>query len=141
MANGSKMTSAASTSNPPLIRTDFTSDAAWQEIVDAVTKPTKDGFVASLSIVDDSDLSGVSAEHIAAEVSEASDHAVLFLVDQMTIRHVDHPVLCIDLPVSGRSLRVTPAALCSVENNLALANMDFDEFSDAADVDGIFRGF
>jgi hypothetical protein len=135
------MSRAASTSKPPLIRTDFTSDAAWQEIVDAVTKPTKDGFVASVSIVDDNDLSGASAEHIAAKVSDASEHAVLFVVDQMTISHGDHPILCIDLPISGRSLRVTPAALWSVENNLSLGNMDFEEFSDATDPDGILRGF
>jgi hypothetical protein len=29
----------------------------------------------------------------------------------------------------------------SVENNLSLANMDFDEFADAVDAAGIFRGF
>jgi hypothetical protein len=27
-----------------------------------------------------------------------------------------------------------------VENNLSLANMDFDEFADAVDADGVFRG-
>jgi hypothetical protein len=29
----------------------------------------------------------------------------------------------------------------SVENNLSLANMDFEEFANAVDVDGLFRGF
>jgi Domain of unknown function (DUF6924) len=29
----------------------------------------------------------------------------------------------------------------SVENNLSIANMDFEDFADATDDDGIFRGF
>jgi hypothetical protein len=29
----------------------------------------------------------------------------------------------------------------SVENNLALSNMDFEEFATAVDGDGVFRGF
>jgi hypothetical protein len=29
----------------------------------------------------------------------------------------------------------------SIENNLSLANMDYAELRDAADPDGIFRGF
>jgi hypothetical protein len=29
----------------------------------------------------------------------------------------------------------------SVENNLSIGNMDFDEFANAVDKDGIFRGF
>jgi uncharacterized protein DUF6924 len=28
-----------------------------------------------------------------------------------------------------------------VENNLSLANMDFEEFADSVDADGVFRGF
>jgi uncharacterized protein DUF6924 len=29
----------------------------------------------------------------------------------------------------------------SVENNLSIANMDFDEFADAVDQDGVYRRF
>jgi hypothetical protein len=28
-----------------------------------------------------------------------------------------------------------------IENNLSLANMDFEEFAEAVDPDGVFRGF
>ncbi|MFD7408547.1 DUF6924 domain-containing protein [Streptomyces sp. NPDC059866] len=31
--------------------------------------------------------------------------------------------------------------LWSVENNVSLANMDWEEFVDAAEADGVFRGF
>jgi len=29
----------------------------------------------------------------------------------------------------------------SVENNLSISNMDFSDFADSADADGVFRGF
>ena len=41
----------------------------------------------------------------------------------------------------GRAFRVIPSEIEGVENNLSLANMDFGEFADSADRDGIFRGF
>jgi hypothetical protein len=41
----------------------------------------------------------------------------------------------------GRIFRVVPAEIGNVENNLSIANMGFDEFADAVDKDGIFRGF
>ena len=41
-----------------------------------------------------------------------------------------------------RTFRVTPAALGEVAANLALANMEFDDFRKAADgAGGVFRGF
>ena len=130
-----------SVSKPALVRTDFTSDSIWREVVAAVTTPSKEGFLASLSIVDDHSFNGTSAEQIAATVPSIQDHAVLFIVDRMTIVHRDRPVFCIDLPMSGRSFRAIPATLWSIENNLSLANMDFEEFGEAVDTDGIFRGF
>jgi len=41
----------------------------------------------------------------------------------------------------GRAFRVIPSEIEGVENNLSLANMDFEEFANAADPDGVFRGF
>jgi len=51
-------------------------------------------------------------------------------------------VLVVDLYSDpGRSFRVIPSELWGVENNLSLANIDFEEFADAVDRDGVFRGF
>jgi hypothetical protein len=36
---------------------------------------------------------------------------------------------------------VIPAELWSVEINLAIANMDFEEFAENTDADGVLRGF
>jgi hypothetical protein len=36
---------------------------------------------------------------------------------------------------------VIPTELWSVENNLALGNMDFKDFAQSVDADGVFRGW
>ena len=41
----------------------------------------------------------------------------------------------------GRTFRVIPTEAWGVQNNLPIANMDFSEFADRVDPDGIFRGF
>jgi hypothetical protein len=41
----------------------------------------------------------------------------------------------------GRTFRVTATESWGVENNLSISNMDFFEFADAVDDDGVFRGF
>ena len=41
----------------------------------------------------------------------------------------------------GRTFRVIPRELWGVENNLSLANMDYSDFADNVDADGVFRGF
>jgi uncharacterized protein DUF6924 len=37
--------------------------------------------------------------------------------------------------------RVVASELCSVENNINLANMDWADFTQSVGEDGIFRGF
>jgi hypothetical protein len=37
--------------------------------------------------------------------------------------------------------RSIPSEIWSIDNNLNIANMDWEEFAGAADEDGIFRGF
>jgi hypothetical protein len=64
------------------------------------------------------------------------------IVDDATVRWPEHPILVVDLwHEPGRGFRAVPAAVQSIENNLSIANMDFGEFADAVDEDGIFRGF
>jgi Domain of unknown function (DUF6924) len=60
-----------------------------------------------------------------------------------TLSSPEHPILAVDL--SGNpgkpAFRCIPSHLWSVENNLNLGNMDWREFADATDDNGIFRGF
>jgi hypothetical protein len=64
------------------------------------------------------------------------------VVDRITIASPEFPVLVIDLYADrGRTFRAIPSQIQSIENNLSIANMDFFEFADHVDLDGIFRGF
>jgi len=125
----------------PLIRTDFSDESAWREVARAAAAPSADGFLAGLDIVDDREFEGAKAELLAQLGADNTGHACLFVADAMTMTHPEHPLLSLDLRPPGRSFRVVPAALWGVENNLAIANMDFEEFADAIDADGIFRDF
>jgi len=122
----------------PLIRTDFSDDAAWEGLLKAANTPSPDGFLANLNVINERRFDG--AEQIE-KFALATVDAVLFVADQMTITHADRPILCIDAFAPDRLFRVVPSELWSVENNLSLANMDFEEFANAAGPDGIFRGF
>jgi hypothetical protein len=65
----------------------------------------------------------------------------VFVADQMALTNPEHPILVVDLQDEpGRTFRVIPLALGEVENNLSIANMGFDEFAEATDESGIFRG-
>ncbi len=66
----------------------------------------------------------------------------MFIVDRIALTHPEHPILVVDLYTEpGRTFRVIPAEMWAVENNLSIVNMDFFEFADYVDQDGIYRGF
>ncbi|MFF0717196.1 DUF6924 domain-containing protein [Micromonospora sp. NPDC003816] len=44
-------------------------------------------------------------------------------------------------PQYSATFRVVPSEMWSVQNNLTIANMDWEDFAENVDGDGIFRGF
>ena len=63
-------------------------------------------------------------------------------MDEKTLADTEFPIIALDLfEDHGRTFRVIPHEMWSVENNLSIGNMDFSEFADAVDDDGVFRGF
>lgn len=66
---------------------------------------------------------------------------MLFIADEAAQFLPEHPVLVVDLADSRPPFGCIPAALWSVENNLNIANMDWEEFADHVSADGVFRGF
>jgi hypothetical protein len=130
----------ADTENTPLIRTDFSAEAAWREVVDAVNRDWEFGFRALVSIIDDPRFDGWTVEQLVAS-PHANRQAILLVADAKTMTHAERLVLCVDLIGSGKPFRVILPQLWSVENNLSLANMDYEEFAGATDGDGVFRGF
>ena len=125
-----------------VLRTDFSDDAAWEAVCAAIQEPSEDGFTACVECVSDPGYAGVTAERLAALAGTGGSHAFVFLVDRETLSRPERPVLVVDLlEEPGRAFRVIPDAMWSIENNLSLGNMDYDEFADAVDPDGVFRCF
>ena len=123
------------------IRTDFSDDGAWDSLASAASAQSPDGFQANLHQVNDRVFEGASAEQLGPLVADASRHAIFFVADLVAMTHPESPVLCVEARGSRRGFRIIPSEMWGVENNLAIGNMDFEEFADSVDYDGIFRGF
>lgn len=124
-----------------LVRTDFTDDAAWSALRTAVTTESDDGFLPDLEVVDDRAWDGASVEDVRdAALATGVDSVVLFVADGPALAG-ELPVLVVDLHEDPPPpFRCVARKLWSVENNLGLANMDWHEFVDASDEDGVYRG-
>lgn len=106
----------------------------------AAQAQSSDGFQANLQLVENEHFDGASIEQIGA-AARSTDHPVVFIADAVAIGREDKPILCINASAPERMFRVGPSELWSVENNLSLANLDFDDYADAVATDGVFRGF
>src|SRR5262249_21940913 len=99
-------------------------------------------FRAYVEFLSDPDCDGLSPEQLRSLIPERSGHTFLFVVDRDSLAHPEHPILVVDLyDEPGRTFRVVPSEMWSVENNLSTANMGFEEFADEVDQGGVFRGF
>jgi hypothetical protein len=126
-----------------LVRSDFSSDQGWQQVCEEAQREYDDGFSADLVLVSDPAFSGASWEAVRAAVPFDNDGpAVLFIADEVTLRSPGHPVLVVDLVDDGHApIRCIPPELWAVESNLNIANMSWENFADALEYDGVFRGF
>lgn len=133
----------------PLVRTDFSDDAVWASVRDRVVAPRHvgdgDTFSADVEPIDDPVFADLGPSDLLGLVPAHAAWAILIVADTITVLQPEHHVLVIDL-VGGdeddedvRMFRATPEAVQEIENNLSLANMDWDEFVDAADADGVVR--
>jgi hypothetical protein len=130
-----------------LVRTDFSDAAAWDKLVTSVRTPGGEGFLADVTPVSDRDYAGWSWQELR-DLVPRTDHGprLLFVADLETITEPDQPIVVVALyPSTGDedrpAFRVVPAQLWSVENNLTIGNMRWDEFADRLDEQGVFRGF
>lgn len=129
------------TQNALVLRTDFSDNSAWEAVCATIREPVGD-FRASVDFVSDQEYAGLTVEQLLSLLPPGSHHSFIFIVDRTALSHSDHPILVVDLYAEpGRTFRVIPSEMWGVENNLSIANMDFEEFAEAADADGVFRGF
>lgn len=131
------------TQNALLLRTAFSDEAAWEALCKAVQEPVGD-FRAQVECFSDPDFDDLPVAQLLSRLPAEYEHTFLFMADRMALTHAQHPVLAVDLSTQpGRTFRVIPAQMWSVENNLSSANRKFVEFARVSDEDesGVFRGF
>jgi hypothetical protein len=129
------------TTNTPVLRTEYSDEAAWQAVRAAIEQPGG-RFRANVQFISDDSYAGIAAEALLALIPAPARHACIFLVDAAALANPEHPILVMDLfEEPGRTFRVIPSEMWGIENNLSIANMDFAEFAEAVDPDGVFRGF
>ena len=125
-----------------LLRTDFSDDDAWADLCEAIQQPSEEGFRAFVDCISDPTYDGLTVEQLVILAPKGGDYTFAFLADRVTLTNPELPVLVVDLyDEPGRTFRVIPSELWGVENNLSLANMDYAEFAECVDADGVFRGF
>jgi hypothetical protein len=131
--------------NSLLLRTDFSDDAAWASLCAAARQPNADGFTAYVTCISDQTYDGLTVPQLVAlapQGDQSGRQTFAFIADQRTFSDPERPVLVVDLyDRPGRTFRVIPREMWSVENNLSISNMDYDEFAKSVDSDGVFRGF
>jgi hypothetical protein len=124
-----------------VLRTDFSDDATWDKICTAIINPISE-FRAYVDFISDHQYNHITIKQLISLLPQKYNHLIIFLIDETTITQSDYPILVVGLHTkSGQTFRVIPSELWGVENNLSIGNMDFEEFSNAVDGDGIFRGF
>ena len=131
-----------------LIRTDYTDDNAWADVATAAQAPSSpDGFTANLILVNEPIWNSITVEDLLSEIYDSS-LSYVFIADTETMTHPEHPILAVYTSnidrrgiARGRSVRVVPRAMWSIENNLSTANLDFADYVENAGADGVFRGF
>ena len=144
---------------PWVIRTDFSDDDRWTNVRDLIAAPQETAgmeFFAYVRYVTDKLYRDQQARDVVLTLPDNYPQMFCFIVDRECITNPEHPVLVVgfypadsqsfdrvphDTPTGDVStFRALPSQIQTIENNLSIANMDFDEFANAADEDGVFRG-
>lgn len=131
------------TDNPLVLRTDFSNTAVWEEICATIRQPVGDfGFMANVEFFDDADYYHLHKDQLLKLIPPDYHHSFIMLVDEASIAQPDHPLLIINLyERTGCEFRAVPKQIQAIENNLSIANMDFEDFAGSVAPDGVFRGF
>ncbi|MFH9297137.1 DUF6924 domain-containing protein [Streptomyces sp. NPDC017520] len=145
---------------PLVIRTDYTDDSAWSEVIAELGRVVGGReWEPPVHMVDDRRWDGVTGDEALVAAARDEELGVVFLADGVTMRSPLRPLLALDLGADDdqdldpvyyqelidspppREVRVVPDAVHMVHGNLQLANVDFPEFAEDAadDPDGVVR--
>ncbi|MBA4147023.1 MAG: hypothetical protein H0X66_02835 [Verrucomicrobia bacterium] len=124
-----------------IIRTDFSDDRQWSNLKRIAMDPP-DPFHGNFEFIENSACQEKELEELLQMLPKDYPHPVLFVADEEAMAEKGFPCLVVDLlETKGQTFRAIARQLASIENNLSIANMGFEEFADAVDAEGVFRGF
>jgi uncharacterized protein DUF6924 len=125
-----------------VLRTSFSNPAAWAAIRTEIEAAGGGEFVAYVTFVDDPAYANLTKQDVLSLVRSRSNDAFVVVADEVAMSAADHPLLIIDLGSQpGNEFRAIPSTVQSIENKLSTSTMDFEEFAESVDRDGVFRGF
>ena len=134
-----------------VVRTDYSDEKTWSELCLAIERSSErlvkyseglENYQDYIEYFEDPELNNLSVEQVLSLLPELVYRGEIFIVDRESLSHPDRPILVVDVyDKPGRTFRVVPNQMWSVDANLGIANMDFEEFAESVDEDGIFRGF
>ena len=135
-----------------VIRIEFENQQAWEAICELihapwplppqVPGPGATFYYANVGFLEDDEFRDLSKEDLRPRMPASYRLSFVFVVDREAVSNPEFPILIVDLHHQrGRGFRAIPSTIPSIECNLSLANMNFFEFSNAVDADGVFRGF
>ncbi|MGC5225306.1 DUF6924 domain-containing protein [Micromonospora sp. DT81.3] len=134
------MRSLPKSANSLLVRSTRSGSVEWQSLLAVVATKNADGFRAYVDVVDDRRWYGKDIDALRAAMPQTAS-PVLFVADERALTSPELPILVVDLIQNRRPFRCVGAKLWSVDNNLNTWNMDWEEFADAVDQQGVYRGF
>lgn len=141
-----------------VIRTDYSDDGAWERVAVGLRQPWAEGVESSWHAVEGAGWAGADADEVLAALPDHLPdlHDVVFLADADTMCGEQNSLLAVstdpdmrdeehEIPGLGFTsrFRILPTAVAEMVGNLAIANMDYEDFSSSAhgDPQRIHRGF
>ena len=142
----------------PLVRTDFSDDVAWRQVLERLARPSSvEDYEPNVAPVEDRAFTSTTGEALAEAAASIGPIGYVLLADgrsmteaaagtEITVAYVDlSPYAFEDAEdfntFPGRTFRCVVDEVASIGANLSIANMDFHEFADSVEADGVFRGF
>jgi hypothetical protein len=131
-----------------LIRTDFTAQQVWDDLLAVIDHHVTEGLLHTLRIVDDRAYEGMTAERLLGLLPDDAGCAYLALADARTTapqdRIRDRTLLIVNVDPDeedhGATFRARVSEFASVDANLTLANTEFGDYLDKVGDDGVYLG-
>ena len=133
-----------------VIRTDFSCDESWAEACREIMvthRVINLDVTANVHLLDDRKFNDMASTAVVSSLPKSYDFDYCFIYDSTSNKNPDYPVLVLNLdrdtdsPNETFEFRTYPEHIFSIDANLSICNMDFDDFMRDLPIDTVFNGF